>query len=101
MPMNKQSVGLWLTVGVLTATFIIFYLQQTVAGPVTFAGKRLSQTFLVGSCPAPAQNIIYGWGNRAVGQGGAVEFGCFDAEAGRIVGVKSLEECLEAVCELR
>lgn len=95
--MNKQyNLGLWLTVGVLMITFVLFYFQQ-LAKPLIFASGQSSSLFIIGACSAPKNNVIFGWGNRAVGQD-SLEFGCFDAAAGKIVDVGSLEECRAAVC---
>ena len=96
--MDKQSIGLWLMVAVLVAVFALFYFQES-AKPLIFASGRMSESFIVGACPAPQDNIIYGWGNRAVGQKQVMEMGCFDATAGKIVGVSSLEECQAVVCK--
>jgi len=96
--MDKQFIGLWLMIGILVATFALFRFQQS-AEPLIFAGGRMSESFIVGACPAPKGDIIYGWGNRAVGQRGALEIGCFDAAAGKIVGVGSLEECQAVICK--
>jgi len=95
--MDKQSIGLWLMAGILVATFALFHFQQ-LAEPLIFAGGRMSESFVVGACPAPKDNVIYGWGNRAVGQKGTMEVGCFNAAAGKIVGVSSLEDCQSVVC---
>lgn len=94
--MNKHFFSWWLMTAILMTTFLLFYYQQA-AEPFIFAGGQGSGLFTIGACSAPKGDVIFGWGNRAVGRG-IVEFGCFDAAAGKIVGVGSLEECRTAVC---